>query len=144
MMVFLNPVIYLLSYSSGKLISISINENREHREKVPTYIHSALNSYCVDLLYTKIYINLLQMAGVQATIPFRSRKKVYVDDEDIVSNENKDILNIRKPSVRKLKRHNTEHDLKKNVDEGNLAQVHYYLSLRNCYLKPHPIPIGNL
>ncbi|XP_063891149.1 polycomb group protein Psc [Helicoverpa armigera] len=56
-----------------------------------------------------------QMAGVQATIKFRPRKKVYVDDDD-VTNENKDTLNIRKSSDRKLKRH-IEHDLKKNNDE---------------------------
>uniref|UniRef100_A0A2A4JC29 Cell division control protein n=1 Tax=Heliothis virescens TaxID=7102 RepID=A0A2A4JC29_HELVI len=55
------------------------------------------------------------MAGVQATIQFRSRKKVYVDDEE-VTNENKDTLNIRKSSERKLKRH-IEHDLKKNNDD---------------------------
>ena len=89
-------------------------------------------TFSIDLLllvpFYKIYVNLLQMAGVQATIPFRSRKKVYLEDED-VSNENKDILNIRKPSERKLKRHYTEHDLKKSVDEGKIFGPSLLLSV---------------
>lgn len=56
------------------------------------------------------------MAGVQVTIPFRSRKKVYVDDNDECSIENKDILNIdNKPKGRNLKRHNK---LKDDYDDG--------------------------
>lgn len=54
------------------------------------------------------------MAGVQATIQFRSRKKVYLDED--VTNENKNILNIRKTGERKLKRNIK--DLKKDIDDG--------------------------
>lgn len=56
------------------------------------------------------------MSSVQVTIPFKPRKKVYVADEDDVSNENKNTLNIKKSS-RILKRH-VDDDLKKCVDDG--------------------------
>lgn len=67
------------------------------------------------------------MAGVQATIPFRPRKKIYKDNEEVASNENKNILNIRKSSERKLKR-NIGDDLKKSIDEGKFL-LHYIIFL---------------
>ncbi|XP_050551682.1 polycomb group protein Psc-like [Spodoptera frugiperda] len=59
------------------------------------------------------FCDLMIMAGVQATIQFRSRKKVYLDED--VTNENKNILNIRKTGERKLKRNIK--DLKKDIDD---------------------------
>ncbi|XP_075991773.1 uncharacterized protein LOC142987106 [Anticarsia gemmatalis] len=58
-----------------------------------------------------------QMAGVQATIPFRPRKKIFVDDRDTGSNENEDILNIRKMPKAKCFKRPKENNLKDNFDD---------------------------
>lgn len=70
------------------------------------------------------------MAGVQARIPFKSRKKVFIDDQDIGSNENEDILNIvNMPKGRSLKRHNKSNP-KGRPEEGIL-----YLAIHNIEFK---------
>ncbi|CAB3249859.1 unnamed protein product [Arctia plantaginis] len=63
------------------------------------------------------------MAGVQARIPFKSRKKIFIDDQDIGSNENEDILNIvSMPKGRSLKRHNNS-NLKDHLQEGSPEKI---------------------
>lgn len=69
-----------------------------------------------------------QMAAVQATIPFRSRKKTSLRNH-CKSDENKDILNTQDPVKEKvLKRR-----LKSNLKEGEEHGEFFFVKLKVCY-----------